>query len=76
MAIGSTYAGIKYAPVNGLLVEGSVGIGVTNPKNFLDVAGAVVIGSTYAGNKTVAKDGLLVQGNTELSGVLQVEWCY
>ncbi|MEM8568410.1 MAG: hypothetical protein AAGF85_18260 [Bacteroidota bacterium] len=40
-SIGTNYANNNAAPVNGLLVEGSVGIGVTNPgANKLEVSGA------------------------------------
>lgn len=42
MAVGSTYANSNAAPTNGLLVEGSVGIGTTSPRTALDVSGAIV----------------------------------
>jgi hypothetical protein len=45
---------------------GNVGIGLmagTDPKNKLDVAGAVAIGSSYAGTQTAPANGLVVEGN-------------
>ena len=35
VAIGATYSGTSAAPTNGLLVEGSVGIGTNSPKKLL-----------------------------------------
>ena len=49
VAIGSTYSGTTAAPVDGLLVEGSFGLGTTTPQSKLDVEGGVAIGSTYSG---------------------------
>ena len=39
VAIGTGYAGISAAPLNGLLVQGNVGIGTTSPSFTLDVTG-------------------------------------
>lgn len=39
VAIGTTYAGTAVAPGNGLLVQGRLGIGTTNPSTPLHVAG-------------------------------------
>ena len=39
VAIGSAYAGINTTPSNGMLVQGSVGIGTTSPNSVLSVAG-------------------------------------
>ena len=36
------------APTNGLLVEGSFGLGTNDPKSKLDVEGGAVIGATYS----------------------------
>ncbi|TBR61687.1 hypothetical protein B4U84_13160 [Westiellopsis prolifica IICB1] len=43
--------------------NGNVGIGISNPKNKLDVNGGAVIGNTYAGTTTAPVNGLLVDGN-------------
>jgi hypothetical protein len=56
VAIGSGYAGISAAPANGLIVQGGVGIGSTNPIASLDLsknvdAVALPIGTT--GNRPV-----------------------
>ena len=58
VAIGSTYAGTQTAPPNGLIVEGSVQIGVNTdtPTTKLQVGCGImktVIGSAY-GDKTVS----------------------
>ena len=40
--IGSSYAGVNIAPSDGLLIEGNVGIGVTNPgANKLLISGGI-----------------------------------
>jgi hypothetical protein len=36
VAIGSSYAGVNTAPTNGLIVQGAVGIGTTNPAQTLE----------------------------------------
>src|SRR4030043_1870078 len=46
VAIGSQSYSDKQAPNNGLIVEGNVGIGTTNPKNRLHVIGSLGIGTT------------------------------
>jgi hypothetical protein len=43
--------------------NGDVGIGVTSPKNKLDVEGGAVIGASYSGTNTAPANGLLVQGS-------------
>ena len=63
LLIGSSYAGNKNAPVDGLLVEGKFGLGTIDPKSKLDVEGNVTIGSTYSGTTEAPTDGLLVEGN-------------
>lgn len=42
--------------------DGNVGIGVSEPKNTLDILGNAVIGSSYAGSKSAKANGLLVEG--------------
>lgn len=44
-------------------INGNVGIGVSVPRNKLDVDGNAVIGSTYAGISTSPLNGLLIEGN-------------
>ena len=43
--------------------SGHFGFGTTNPKNALDVSGAVAIGASYAGISASPANGLIVQGN-------------
>ncbi len=44
--IGAIYSGTNTAPVNGLLVEGRVGIGTTTPAQLLDVNGNIAVSGT------------------------------
>ncbi|MFQ6091788.1 MAG: hypothetical protein ACE5OR_03755 [bacterium] len=44
-------------------VSDRIGIGATDPKNKLDVEGAMVVGSAYSGSSTAPTNGMLVQGN-------------
>ncbi len=54
LRIGSTYtAGTTFAPANGLVVEGNVGIGTTTPYAPLSVVGQIV-GSYFTGTSTTA----------------------
>jgi hypothetical protein len=41
--IGATYSGTNFAPANGLLVEGNVGIGTTSPGKTLEVFSSGVV---------------------------------
>ncbi|MBC7390954.1 MAG: hypothetical protein H7329_17230, partial [Opitutaceae bacterium] len=41
MVIGTTYAGVTAAPINGLLVQGNVGLGIANPLVNLAISGAI-----------------------------------
>ncbi|MDO8712984.1 MAG: hypothetical protein Q7K13_00665, partial [Polynucleobacter sp.] len=52
-AIGSSYATVA-APTNGLIVQGSVGIGTTSPEAKLDVAGPMRVSS--AGDVGISHD--------------------
>jgi hypothetical protein len=50
-AIGSNYAGVYTAPVNGLLVKGNVGIGSITPGQILDVTGTIRgVGGLFSSN--------------------------
>ena len=65
---GSSYVGVGTtigiaAPLNGAIIEGSVGIGTNAPLSKLDVLGGVAIGTQYAGVNAAPTSGLLVQGN-------------
>lgn len=37
MSLGSSYAGVSAAPTNGMIIQGNVGIGTTNPTELLQV---------------------------------------
>lgn len=50
VAIGTSYAGIVTAPVNGLIVQGSVGIGTTASSGLLHVSGSADSYFDYYGN--------------------------
>ncbi len=41
MSIGAGYAGVNTAPVNGLLIQGNTGMGLTSPVYKLDVNGVI-----------------------------------
>lgn len=71
-AIGSAYAGIETPPTNGLIVEGSIGVGVIAPINKVDVEGSVAIGSAYSGTETAPTDGLIVEGQFGLGVVVPI----
>jgi len=43
---------------------GNVGIGTTNPKNRVDIEGAVAIGASYSGTNTAPNNGIIIQGRT------------
>ncbi|GHM99733.1 hypothetical protein WSM22_12230 [Cytophagales bacterium WSM2-2] len=45
-----------------LTSSGQTGIGLINPKNKLDVSGALVVGAGYAGSVTAPSDGFVVKG--------------
>ena len=52
--------------------ESGLGLGITNPKNRLDVLGAVGIGVGVAGEQSAPMNGLRVAGISHLEGGLQV----
>ncbi len=60
-SIGNGYTATA-APANGMLVQGSVGIGNNAPKSMLDVTGGVSIG-TYGGVTAAPANSLIVSGN-------------
>jgi hypothetical protein len=65
-AIGTGYAGVTAAPTNGLIVQGNVGIGTSNPLgNALDVNGTVVA-TSFSGSGA----GLTNIGTSSLSGTV------
>jgi hypothetical protein len=79
VAIGTGYAGVDAAPSNGLLVQGSVGIGTTSPGNTLDVGsgGGIHItsgvpGSTsmplYNNSGTLTWNGIALATGSSVSG--------
>ncbi len=48
MIVGSDYAGNNKAPINGLLVQGSMSLGTTTPKEMLTVNGAIAINQSIS----------------------------
>jgi len=42
---------------------GKTGIGTTEPKNRLDVEGAVAVGASYSGTQTAPANGMIIEGN-------------
>jgi hypothetical protein len=64
VAIGAAYAGAATAPANSLIVQDSLGIGMTAPVNRLDIGGGggAAIGTTYAGT-AAPTNGLIVEGD-------------
>jgi hypothetical protein len=65
-AIGTGYAGVTAAPTNGLIVQGNVGIGTSNPLgNALDVNGTVNA-TLFSGSGA----GLTNIGTSSLSGTV------
>lgn len=47
--IGTSYAGVNTAPINGFLVQGNVGIGTASPVTGLDVNGDITMETGTAG---------------------------
>jgi hypothetical protein len=64
VVVGSTYCALSYpAPLNGMAIEGPVGIGTPVALSTLDVSGSVGVGSAYAGVLAGPMDGMIVQGS-------------
>src|SRR5690606_38506497 len=73
--IGGTYAGAGItAPVNGLLVEGLVGIGTSTPAFALDVNGVIQAASGFRTNSETITDftgtGLTLSGGALMVDIL------
>jgi len=64
LSLGATYATYSLAPTNGVIIEGSVGIGTTTPQSKLDIEGGVAIGVTYSGTMAAPTNGVIIEGNT------------
>lgn len=60
--IGTSYAGVRTAPDNGMLVEGRVGIGEPNPNAMLEVSGEFIVGKNFTGVNLPPLDGALFEG--------------
>ncbi len=63
LVLGSGYVEVYNPPTNGMLIQGSVGIGTSSVANKLDINGSATIG--YAGTAAAA-NGLSVLGNVSL----------
>ena len=50
-------------PNSNVMVQSSLGVGGINPKNSLDVNGALAIGTSYAGGAMAPTNGAIIQGN-------------
>jgi hypothetical protein len=75
--IGATYSGANTAPTNGLLVEGSVGLGNTAPLAKLDVTGDMNLSGpfTLTSSATINND-LLVTNTTPVSAKIKINGYY
>ena len=71
-AIGSSYSGNVTAPSNGLIVEGNVGLGESNPQTTLDVADFAIIGNLSIGAQSTDQG----TGSNAGLGYLTTPWVY
>ncbi|MEI6304859.1 MAG: LamG-like jellyroll fold domain-containing protein [Candidatus Taylorbacteria bacterium] len=68
-AIGSSYAGTYTAPSNGLIVQGSVGIGSSSPSSKLTVVGDGYFSGNLTAANITATGTLSVTGTTTTGGL-------
>lgn len=65
MTVGAGYRTMATVPVDGLIVQGNVGIGTSNPETRLDVNGATTLRSTLAVTGTAS----FASGSTSRVGI-------
>ena len=71
-AIGSSYSGNQTAPGDGLIVQGSVGIGIVRPSKKLDVSGDIrATGKIQIGGTSLSESELKILKKL-ISGTLQI----
>ena len=64
-AIGLNYSGITNAPINGVIIEGNVGIGTSNPNPNKALH---VVGDTYIEGRLIVTESTIIQDtSTETS---------
>lgn len=78
VSIGTTNAGYQTAPSNGLIVQGNIGIGSTNPQSGLTLGTNLHLGSTGTAPTVASNDcgstgqGTITAGSTDLRGSVVV----
>ena len=63
LSVGSGYSGVRAAPVDGAIFQGSVGIGLTVPETRLHINGADNDGTTATLKITAGTQHMLLDGN-------------